>query len=76
MRDMLLELHKEHGLTILLTSHYLPDITQLCSKLAVIEYGKKVFEGTVPELINESNKSGYLNTLITELKKEDTKNNT
>jgi ABC-2 type transport system ATP-binding protein len=74
MRSMLLELHKTQGLTILLTSHYLPDITQLCSKLAVIEKGKKVFEGTIPELMAESGREGYLHTLIEELQKEDKKN--
>lgn len=73
MRTMLLDLHKNHGLTILLTSHYLPDITQLCSRLAVIEKGQKVFEGTIPNLMAESNKEGYLKTLIEELQKEDKK---
>jgi ABC-2 type transport system ATP-binding protein len=74
MRSMLLELHKTQGLTILLTSHYLPDITQLCSRLAVIEKGQKVFEGTIPELMVESGREGYLKTLIEELQKEDKKN--
>jgi ABC-2 type transport system ATP-binding protein len=74
MRTMLLELHREQGLTILLTSHYLPDITLLCERLAVIEKGQKVFEGTVSELMQESGHDGYLKTLITELQKEDKKN--
>jgi ABC-2 type transport system ATP-binding protein len=75
MRNMLLDLHHEKGLTILLTSHYLPDITLLCEKLAVIEKGKKVFEGTVVELMAESGHDGYIKTLIEELNKEDKKNN-
>ena len=74
MRTMLLELHRTQGLTILLTSHYLPDITLLCSRLAVIEKGQKVFEGSVSELMRESGKEGYLHTLIEELNKEDKKN--
>ena len=74
MRTMLLDLHKTQGLTILLTSHYLPDITLLCSSLAVIEKGKKVFEGTVGDLMQESGREGYLKTLIEELNKEDKKN--
>ena len=74
MRSMLLELHRDQGLTILLTSHYLPDITLLCSRLAVIEKGKKVFEGSLSELMQESGRDGYLKTLITELQKEDKKN--
>lgn len=69
MREMLLELNREQGLTILLTSHYLPDITELCSKLAVIEKGQKVFEGTIPELMAKSSEGDYLGTLIEELSK-------
>ena len=74
LRTMLLELNTE-GITILLTSHYLPDITLLCSRLAVIEKGQKVFEGTVSELTQKSNTNGYLKTLIVELQKEELKNN-
>lgn len=69
MREMLLELNREQGLTILLTSHYLPDITELCSRLAVIEKGQKVFEGTIPELMAKSSEGDYLGTLIEELSK-------
>lgn len=72
--QILKKLHEEQGLTILLTSHYLPDITQLCSSLAVIEKGKKVFEGTLENLMIESGKSGYLHTLIEELNKEEKRN--
>jgi ABC-2 type transport system ATP-binding protein len=74
MRTLLLKLNKEEGLTILLTSHYLPDITLLCSRLAVIEKGRKVFDGTVDGLMQESGHDGYLKTLITELTKEEKRN--
>lgn len=69
MRGMLLELHNIQGLTILLTSHYLPDITTLCSRVAVIEKGKKVFDGGVQELMAKADQDGYLKTLILELNK-------
>jgi ABC-2 type transport system ATP-binding protein len=69
MREMLLELHQTQGLTILLTSHYLPDITTLCSRVAVIEKGQKVFDGTVSELIGKAGQGGYLGTLVEELNK-------
>ncbi len=69
MRQMLLELHQTKGLTILLTSHYLPDITMLCSRVAVIEKGEKVFDGGVEELMQKSQSAGYLKTLVEELNK-------
>jgi ABC-2 type transport system ATP-binding protein len=70
MRELLLKLHKEDGLTILLTSHYMPDITLLCSRVAVIDKGQKMFDGTLKELTDSKQKDGYLKTLVEELNKE------
>lgn len=70
MRELLLKLHKEDGLTILLTSHYMPDITLLCQRVAVIDKGQKIFDGTLKELTQLEQKDGYLKTLIKELNKE------
>ena len=70
MRQMLLDLHANEGLTILLTSHYLPDITMLCSRVAVIEKGQKVFDGSVETLMAQSQSEGYLKTLVEELEKQ------
>jgi ABC-2 type transport system ATP-binding protein len=69
MHELLLRIHKEQRLTILLTSHYLPDIITLCQKVAVIEDGQKVYDGSIPHLMKESNKEGYLRTLVKELSK-------
>ncbi len=74
MRDMLLELHTTQNLTILLTSHYLPDITTLCSRIAVIEKGQKVFDGQISNLMSKVVQDGYLKTLIEELSKEEKMN--
>jgi len=70
MRTLLKKLHTETGLTILLTSHYMPDITELCSRVAVISKGQKVFDGTLIELTNSKQKDGYLKTLVEELNKD------
>jgi ABC-2 type transport system ATP-binding protein len=47
MRETILRLHKELGLTILLSSHLLNEVEQLCTRIAVLNQGKKVFEGTM-----------------------------
>src|SRR5438874_2632250 len=49
MRHTILRLHRELGLTILLSSHYLNEVEQLCSRIAVLNQGKKVFEGTLAD---------------------------
>jgi ABC-2 type transport system ATP-binding protein len=47
MRQTILRLHRELGLTILLSSHLLNEVEQLCSRIAVLNEGRMVFEGTL-----------------------------
>ena len=50
MRQTILRLHRELGLTILLSSHLLSEVGQLCTRIAVLNQGRKVFEGQVSEV--------------------------
>ena len=50
MRRTIQRLHQELGLTILLSSHLLNEVEQLCSRIAVLNQGKKVFEGKVSDI--------------------------
>jgi len=50
MRRTILRLQRELGLTILLSSHLLNEVEQLCTRIAVLQQGKKVFEGSVAEV--------------------------
>jgi ABC-2 type transport system ATP-binding protein len=45
MRQTVLRLHREMGLTILLSSHLLHEVEQVCSRIAVLNQGRLVFEG-------------------------------
>ena len=49
MRLTILRLQRELGLTILLSSHLLNEVEQLCTRIAVLNQGNKVFEGTVAD---------------------------
>jgi ABC-2 type transport system ATP-binding protein len=55
MRQTILRLHREMGLTILLSSHLLSEVEQLCTRIAVMNQGRKVFEGPMSS-IHESKK--------------------
>jgi ABC-2 type transport system ATP-binding protein len=55
MRQTILRLHREFGLTILLSSHLLNEVEQLCTRIAVLNRGKKVFDGTVAEATRRQN---------------------
>ncbi|MBE0544855.1 MAG: ABC transporter ATP-binding protein [Verrucomicrobia bacterium] len=50
MRQTIVRLHREMGLTILLSSHLLNEVEQLCTRIAVLNQGRKVFEGQVNEV--------------------------
>jgi len=49
MRQTILRLHREMGLTILLSSHLLTEVEQLCTRIAIMNKGRKVFEGTLAD---------------------------
>ena len=38
------------GLTIVYTSHYMEEVEYLCTRIGIIDHGKIIAEGTVPEL--------------------------
>lgn len=44
---------KEQGSTIIYTSHYMEEIEQICDKIAIIDCGKVIAEGTTEELKNK-----------------------
>lgn len=50
MRQTIVRLHRELGLTILLSSHLLGEVEQLCSRIAVLNQGRKVFEGKIADV--------------------------
>ncbi len=45
MRHTILRLNNELGLTIFLSSHFLNEVEQLCSRIAVLKNGKLIFDG-------------------------------
>lgn len=49
MRHTILRLHRELGLTILLSSHLLAEVEQICASIAVMNKGRKVFQGSIAE---------------------------
>jgi ABC-2 type transport system ATP-binding protein len=55
MRQTILRLHRELGLTILLSSHFLSEVEQLCTRIAVLNQGRKVFEGSLADTRQQEN---------------------
>ncbi len=51
MKEILKELHNR-GKTILISSHILPELSQMCSHIGIIEKGKMVVTGTVEDILS------------------------
>ena len=52
MRELIKKLNRERGLTVLLSSHLLSEVQQLCDRVAILNRGRKIFEGRWAELAN------------------------
>ena len=50
VRQFLRDYNRRHRVTILLTSHYMADIKELCERVIVIHKGNKIYDGTLDRL--------------------------
>ncbi|MGV3532905.1 MAG: ABC transporter ATP-binding protein [Chthoniobacteraceae bacterium] len=53
MRLMIQRLNQERGLTVLLSSHLLSEVEQLCSRVAILNKGRLIFNGRWSELAGD-----------------------
>ena len=49
-RETIRNIHTEQGITILLTSHYMKEVEEVCERVAFLREGRLVAEGTLDEL--------------------------
>ena len=47
VRDFLLEMNRRQGVTVLLTTHDMSDVEQLCSRVLIIDHGTLLYDGTL-----------------------------
>lgn len=51
IRDFLKEVNQAEGSTMILTSHYMQDVQELCDRVIVIDHGTIIFDGTLDSLM-------------------------
>ena len=51
--DYIVELKEDRGMSVLLTTHYMDEAEQLADKVAIIDHGKILIEGTPSELVDQ-----------------------
>jgi ABC-2 type transport system ATP-binding protein len=52
IRDLVRQVNREQGVSVLLTSHYMEDIRQLCDRVMVIRQGRKIYDGGLDALLD------------------------
>jgi ABC-2 type transport system ATP-binding protein len=61
MRDMRLLIRRlaDEGITVLLSSHQLPEVQELCDRVAIVDSGRVVYEGALADLRRQGG-AGYV----------------
>ena len=60
IRELLQRLSQQHGITILISSHLLPEIEKLVTHLGIINQGQLLFQGTLAELISKRQQNTFV----------------
>ncbi len=50
IREFLLRINAEQGMTILITTHDMDDVEMLCPRLLIIDHGRKLYDGGLAEI--------------------------
>lgn len=67
VREAIKKINESYKTTVILTTHDLNDIEELCNRIIIIDKGKKLYDG---DLIEIKNKYGYMTTIEMQTKKE------
>jgi ABC-2 type transport system ATP-binding protein len=54
IRELICRLRDEIGLTIVLSSHLLHEVEQVCNRVAIIDGGRLLYQGSVEDLLGKS----------------------
>jgi len=52
LRDFIRRYNERYGATVLLTSHYMDDVTALCPRVVVIDKGRLTYDGDLLQLVH------------------------
>lgn len=53
MRELIKRLNRERGITVLFCSHLLAEVEQLCDRVAILNRGRKIFDGLWNDLASD-----------------------
>ncbi len=53
LRDFIKAYNREFKSTVILTSHYMEDVKELCERAIIIDHGHKIFDGKLKDIIEK-----------------------
>jgi ABC-2 type transport system ATP-binding protein len=53
LRDFIKEYNKRYNATVILTSHYMEDVRQLCERVIIIDHGKLLYDGKLDDIVKK-----------------------
>src|SRR5436190_9105761 len=53
LRDFIKAYNKKYNATIILTSHYMGDVEELCKRIIIINHGKILYDGLLADLVKK-----------------------
>ncbi|MBU4210059.1 ABC transporter ATP-binding protein [Patescibacteria group bacterium] len=53
VREFILEYNRKYKATVILTSHYMDDVKEICKRIIIIDKGVIVFDGSIEKLIKK-----------------------
>lgn len=71
IRDFIKKYNQKEKTTVILTSHYMDDIRELCDRVIIINFGRIIYDGDIEELITKYAKEKLIKvTTLREVSKE------
>ena len=67
LRDFIGEYNRQHRVTILLTSHYMQDIQELCERVVIVNHGEIVFDDQLRLLLERYSHTKRLRLIFAEV---------
>lgn len=72
LRELILKLNKENGITFFISSHLLDELQKICNKLVVIRTGEVIWSGDTETLLNETKGKTLEETFVSLIKRRET----
>lgn len=65
LRDFIRDYNKTYNSTIILTSHYMEDVRQLCKRVIIIDHGAILYDGALDAIVKEYTQEKLLKVTFT-----------